>query len=153
MASTVKDTNKIPELIKQLRSLKKYKTRIGIEAPSGDRLYMIGYVHEFGFDITVTDAMRGWFLANGMPLRSDTTKIRIPEKAYFRSGFDRNKSKIEQKMLDLAGDIVGRKKTAFQAREELGDYASGFIKASIDDVQLIESGKLRESIGHRVMRK
>ena len=150
MAGRVKDTNNIPKLIKQLELMDKFKTIIGIQAPSGDDLYKIGYVQEYGFDIKVTDGMRNWFLAQGMPLTADTTHIRIPERSYLRTAFDLNQAKIHRKMEDLALKVANGEMTAYQAREALGPYVSEMIKLKIDDVQLIRSGELRESIGHIV---
>src|SRR5690625_1789886 len=92
--TVIRDDNNIPDLIKQLESLQSNKIQIGITAPSGDEIYMVAWVHEFGINIPVTDRMRVWFLGQGMPLTKGTTHIRIPERSYFRSGYDANESNI-----------------------------------------------------------
>lgn len=149
----VRDENRMPELIKELQSLDKLKVQIGIVAPSGDKLYMIGWVHEFGFEIHVTEKMRGWFLAQGMPLREEITKIRIPERSYFRTGYDRHKASIEQKAITLIDKVLQGEMAARQARDELGEFVSSKIQANIEDVQLVKTGALRDAIGHRVVYK
>lgn len=149
---SVKDKNRIPGLLKQLQSLGDRQVRIGIVAPSGDKLYMVGWVHEFGIDIQVTDKMRAWFLAQGMPLKKETTKITIPERSYFRTGYDKNKAKIEQRAKELTIELLNGKKTAYQVREEIGEFTAGFIRENVEDVGLVDTGALKEAIGYRVVK-
>lgn len=149
---SVKDTNRIPELLKQLKSLDERQIRLGIVAPSGDKLYMIGWVHEFGIDIEVTDKMRAWFFAQGIPLKKETKKITIPERAYFRTGWDKNKSKIEQRAKELTIELLNGKKTAFKVREELGEFAAERIRENVEEVGLVDTGSLRDAIGYRVVK-
>lgn len=146
----ITDNNRIPQLIKELQSLDKFKIQLGIVAPSGDKLYMVAWVHEFGIDIPVTEKMRGWFLAQGMPLKKGITKITIPERSYFRTGFDENKSAIQRKCVELINQVLAGKKTARQAREEIGEFAAKKIQSKVEDVKLVDTGALRDAIGFRV---
>lgn len=147
----VKDVNRIPDLIKQLKSLESYKVQLGIVAPSGDKMYMVARVHEYGVDIPVTDKMRGWFLAQGMPLKKGQVKITIPERSYFRSGWDSNKASISNKVEKAIGDLMDGNKTAYDLRGEIGDYASKKIRDNVQSVGLVDTGDLRDSIGFKVV--
>jgi len=121
--------------------------------PSGDIMYTIGWVHEFGIDIEVTDKMRDWFLAQGMPLQKETTKITIPERSYLRTGFDKNKSAIERRAIELVDGVLQGELTAYEAREALGEFASEKIRSNVEDVKLVKTGALRDAIGFRVVKK
>src|SRR5690625_1811632 len=120
MSVKITDENRIPELIGQLKSLSMMKIELGIVAPSGDILYTIAHVHEYGVNIKVTDKMRGWFLSQGMPLRKGTTHIKIPERSYFRTGFDANKGAIETRIEEKLNAVLQGNSTAYELREEIG---------------------------------
>lgn len=153
MSVRITDENRIPELVQQLESLKKRKVEMGIVAPSGDKMYMIAWVHEFGIDIFVTPKMRGWFLGQGMPLKKNTTHITIPERAYFRTGIYKHNSGIYMKMENIVEQILAGKKTSYEAFDEIGEFASEKVKGNITDVKLVKTGDLRDSIGFRVRLK
>jgi|LSQX01.1.fsa_nt_gb hypothetical protein len=146
----ITDDNKIPELVKELQSLRQYKVQIGIKAPSGDIVYALAWVHEYGIDIHVTEKMRGYFLAHGVPLKKETTKITIPERSYFRTGFDKNKAAIEEKMQELIYKVLALEITAEEARDILGEFVTEKIRNNIVDMKLIKEGKLRDAIGYYV---
>lgn len=149
----VTDDNRIPDLVKQLTSLNRNKIRLGINAPSGDKLYMIAWVHEYGIDIKITPKMRGWFLGQGMPLKANQTHITIPERAYFRTGFDANKSSIDIESEKLLAQLFEGDITARKLNNELGEFAADKISGNVTDVGLVKTGALRDAIGYRVVRK
>lgn len=150
---SVKDVNRIPELSRQLKSFDSLKMRVGVVAPSGAKVYMIAYVHEFGIDIPVTDAMRGWFLAQGMPLRKETTHIKIPERSYIRTGWDKNEASFERKAQELLDKVLQGDMKAYDAREELGRYMAERMRENVQDVGLIKTGDLQESIDFKVVKR
>lgn len=149
----MKDQNRIPQLVRQLNSFNNLKIRIGIMAPSGDKIYMIARVHEYGIDIPVTDKMRGWFLSRGMPLRKDTDRIRIPERSYLRTGYDKNESAFERKAQELINQVLQGTMSAYDAREKLGNYIVEKIQDNVVEVDLVDTEKLKDSIGFRVVKR
>lgn len=153
MSTRITDNNRIPELVRQLKSLDKYKVQLGIVAPSGDKLYMVAWVHEFGIDIHVTPKMRGWFLGQGMPLSKNQTKITIPERSYFRSGYDANQSGIGLEADKLVDQLLQGEISAYDAREGLGEFAAEKVRGNVSSVGLVKTGALRSAIGYRVVRK
>ena len=91
------DNSGLDEVIKNLEDLEKYYVVIGITAKNDSKLIMIANVHEYGCDIPVTDKMRGFFAYNfDVHLKKDTRVIKIPERSFIRSGFD----KCHQKFAD-----------------------------------------------------
>lgn len=153
MSVRITDDNRIPQLVQQLKSLSSRKVQLGIDAPSGDILYTVAWVHEFGVNIKVTNKMRGWFLGQGMPLKKSTTHITIPERGYFRSGFDANENAISSKAEELLDQLMEGKITAYQARKDIGEFAADKISDNVTNVGLVKTGELRDSIGFRVVRK
>ncbi|MEV9641763.1 hypothetical protein ABZ756_13765 [Mammaliicoccus sciuri] len=149
----VRDNNRIPDLARQLQQINRNKIQLGIDAPSGDKLFTVAWVHEYGFDIKVTPKMRGWFLGQGMPLKKSTTHIHIPERAYFRSGFDANQGSINKKAEELLDQLLQGNATAYEINEEIGEFASKKISDNVTNVGLVKTGDLRDSVGFKVVRK
>lgn len=147
------DKNFTPTITRRIEALHKTKVRVGVKAPSGDKLYMIGWVHEFGIDIPVTDKMRGWFLAQDMPLKKDTKKIHIPERSYMRTAFDENKGAIERLAARLFVDMVAQKITPRQVQVKLGKFIQGKVQDKISDAGLIDTGTLKAAIKAEVVSK
>lgn len=62
------------------------KATIGILVPRGSKgqdLEMIARIMEGGATIPVTNRMRKWFAAQGMPLKSTTAALKIPPRPIF----------------------------------------------------------------------
>jgi len=152
MSGKMIDKNQIPGLIKQLNSLKSREVQLGIVAPSGDKMYMVAKVHEYGINIPVTDKMRGWFLAQGMPLQKETKVINIPERGFFRTGFDSNEGEILRTATNAINKVLQGDMTAYEARREVGEFASEKIRNNVSNVGLVKTGELRDSIGFRVVK-
>ncbi|MEK4026299.1 hypothetical protein [Sporosarcina sp. FSL W7-1283] len=149
----VRDNNRIPDLARQLQQINRNKIQLVIDAPSGDKLFTVAWVHEYGFDIKVTPKMRGWFLGQGMPLKKSTTHIHIPERSYFRSGFDANQGSINKKAEELLDLLIQGNATAYEINEEIGKFASKKISENVTSVDLVKTGDLRDAIGFKVVRK
>lgn len=150
---SVKDVNRIPELVRQLKSFDNLKLRVGIFAPGGSKIFMVARVHEYGIDIPVTDKMRAWFLAQGMPLRKDTDRIRIPERSYLRTGWDKNEPAFQRKAAELMDRVLQGEISAYDAREELGEYIVQKIRENVDEVGLVKTGELRAAIDFAVVKR
>lgn len=166
MSATVKDTNNSEELLKELKKLKKSTITVGVIAPDSE-LEMKAKVNEYGATIPVTDKMRGWFAANGYPLKKETKKIVIPERSFVRSGFDENVDGVYAKMRDLIGDVLSLEINADIFANMIGLEMSGKIQKQLRDLRspanskmtvdkkgssnpLIDSGQLVGSIRHEV---
>src|SRR5690606_3329834 len=113
----------------------------------------VARVHEYGIDIPITEKMRNWFLAQGMPLRKDTDRIRIPEKSYLRTGWDKNESSFQRRAAELMDEVLQGRITAYEARERLGEYIVKKIRENVEDVGLIKTGELQEAIGFMVVKR
>lgn len=66
----------------------------------------IGRVHEFGIYIPVTDKMRGWFLAQGHPLRKSTVMIRIPARPFIAPVVKKELPKVQKGMRKAMADTL-----------------------------------------------
>lgn len=88
-------TNKFPSMIASVKALDGKKISVGVLR--GEHKWLAS-IHEYGCRIPVTDKMRNWLKANGLPLKSSTTEIVIPERSFLRAGFD----KYHEQVLDKA---------------------------------------------------
>jgi hypothetical protein len=55
----------------------------GAKGSKGQDLTIVGIVHENGATVPVTDKMRNFFLARGVPLRQETKYLIIPPRPWF----------------------------------------------------------------------
>lgn len=100
----VSDNNRIPHVVSDLSKMEQKKARVGYINNSD--LAMIAAVHEYGARIQVTDKMRGYLAAQGLPLKKETTHITIPERSFLRTGADQNKNAVIRKANELIVDVV-----------------------------------------------
>lgn len=56
--------------------------------PKGQDMWMIARIMEGGATIPVSEKMRGWMAARGVPLKRETTAIHIPPRPLFRPASD-----------------------------------------------------------------
>ena len=101
---TIRDNNRIPEVIADLRKMNQKKAKVGYQA--GSELEMIATVHEFGARIKVTDKMRGYLASQGLHLRAETTHIVIPERSFLRTGADKHEKEVQAKANELIADVI-----------------------------------------------
>lgn len=153
MSIKVEDNNKIPELIKEMESIKASKLEVGVQEEKGSELYMVARVHEYGANIKVTPSMRGYFISQGMPLRKNTKVIKIPERSYLRSGYDANEARINSKIDDVIEEVTQGKMSSDEAREQVGELTADVIRNNVTGVGLVKEGDLRDSIDYRVVSK
>jgi hypothetical protein len=167
MSVTIRDSSNIAELQKTLKRLNREQIRIGVFGSDDDEMVMIARVHEFGADIKVTNKMRGWFSANGFPLKKETTTITIPERSFLRSGYDENAQKIRDKVEDLLPDVLEGNVDTDIFMDMIGTEFAGLIQKKLRNLRtpqnsgmtierkgssnpLVDSGRLVGSIRHEV---
>ena len=170
----IKDTNNIPKYKRILDELFSYKIQIGIFGNSGNykdgtSILLIANVNEFGCQIKVTEKMRNYLRAVGLPLRNDTEYINIPERSFIRSGFDSKQKDIESRSISLLKKVLLMELDVHTYYDLLGDYIAGQLKDYMTDIDsppnhpytikskgssnpLIDSERLIQSITHRVVK-
>lgn len=167
MKVTIKDTNNIDKIIKNLRQLGGKQIKVGLFGKDDSELVMIGAVHEYGVEIPVTPKMRAWFAANGYPLRKETTVIKIPERSWLRSGYDENIDKIADKIERLLPDVLEGQVNPKLFMDAIGMEFAGLIQKKMRDLKnppnssmtverkgsdnpLIDTGRLVGAIRHEI---
>lgn len=63
-------------------------------------------IHEYGCKIKVTPKMRAYLHRQGLHLKKSTEYIIIPERAFLRTGFDKNEKEILDKTDKLIPDVL-----------------------------------------------
>lgn len=125
---TVEDRSRIDEILTNLAELESMYVVVGITASADSKLIMIANVHEYGCDIPVTDKMRGFFLYHfGVPLKKSTTVIKIPERSFIRSGFDKNYEKFAD-YEDLLMKVIDGQIKAKEFYEIIGQASAQTIQ-------------------------
>lgn len=125
--ASVKDTNRIPALTKDLNKTRRRKVKVGIleDMPF---LVKIGVKNEFGSRVKVNDAMFRRLCAlareNGYPT-SDLPKVGetliIPERSFMRSAFEEQAPAIARMAAEKLADVAaGRKEDSYEALYEAG---------------------------------
>ncbi|AJK64940.1 MULTISPECIES: hypothetical protein [Bacillus] len=126
----VRDTNRIPELLRNLEP--KGKMKVGVL--DGDR-QMIAAVHEFGCRIAVTDRMRNYLAAKGLYLKKDTQFINIPERSFLRAGWDENEAEIVQKVEELVNRAIENGDSINDIMNAVGLLAKGRLQTYARDLR------------------
>ncbi|ADE87493.1 hypothetical protein [Deep-sea thermophilic phage D6E] len=167
MKVTIKDTNNIDKITRNLQQLGGKQIKVGLFGKDDSELVMIGAVHEYGAEIPVTPKMRAWFAANGYPLRKETTVIKIPERSWLRSGYDENIDKIAKKIEKMVPDVIEGNVNPRLFMDAIGMEFAGLIQKKMRDLKdppnsqmtierkgsdnpLIDTGRLVGSIRHTV---
>jgi len=167
MSVTIRDTNLLGDMADSLRSLGGKSIKVGVFGSDDSELVTIAAVHEFGAEIPVTPKMRGWFAANGYPLKKDTTVITIPERSWLRSGYDEHIDDIAEKMKNLLPKVLEGNVNPTIFMNMIGLEFAGLIQKKMKDLRdpansamtaerkksdnpLIDTGRLIGSIRHEV---
>lgn len=168
MVTKKEEFNNIPDILKELRYLSTHHIEIGVFGEGDTKILMIARVHEFGTQIQVTEAMRGYLHSIGIHLRADTDKINIPERSFMRAGFDSRKKKIQRQGEKLLIDVLSMKTRAKPALKALGLVMSTQIQEYLTKLRtppnhpatvqnkgssnpLIDGGHLRQSITYKIV--
>lgn len=154
----IKDESRVDELLQILDTLARAKIEIGIigEDRHNDKsditVLAIARIHEFG--VTVTDK-------NGR-------NMNIPQRSFIRGTVDNRQPDINEQVEKILVQIVERDIPVMAGLEALGLMLEGITKDYLTDLKipelkaetirrkgssnpLIDSGKLRDSITHRVV--
>lgn len=124
-------------------------------------------IHEFGATIPVTEKMRNYLAARGLPLRKETTELHIPARPFLGPAFDLYEADLETALKRGLSLLITRHLTLRQFTDELGRIAVGLVVASLDAVTepplhpftiaqkgstkpLIDTGEMRKAISFRV---
>jgi len=172
MKITIRDDNKIPDLIKRLKNLESKRIEAGVFAgkkhPENDiDLADLAKIHEYGVTIEVTPEMRAYLHSIGLHLRDDTTHIRIPERSFIRAGWDNHKEDVEKRIkrflphvmeleidldtfLEAVGKEVEGRLKRFMKKLHYPPNSSFTIRRKGSSNPLIDTGALLDSITHKV---
>lgn len=85
-------------------------------------------IHEYGCDIPVTPKMRAWLHHNGMHLRPETTHIRIPERAFLRTGYDQGIGEVSKHAAMLIAEVNEGRMSADGCMQAIGMELASKIK-------------------------
>lgn len=171
MADYVKDVSNVGLLLDVMKEITSFEIHVGLQADEDSKILMIAHVNEFGFQIKVTDKMRGYLGATGLHLKPETTHINIPERSYIRGGYDANKAKMERIIEELLEQVVLMQISVSQFQNRIGIECVRFIQEFMTDLNspekhpytvdknggktnpLIDTGELREKITYKVVKK
>ena len=147
----ITDTNKIPQLINEIRELRKYAVEVGIFGDDDSFYVMIASVHEFGVTI-----------------QKEGGSIIIPERSFMRTTFDEKKGEWFEFVKRQLNNVLDFKIDAQTLYAHLGAKMVGDIQEKITDLgappnapstikqkgssnPLIDTGGLRMRITFRVV--
>ncbi len=166
----IHDETKVPEFLAMLDELFNTHLEIGVFGEDDSEMVMIASVHEFGVDIKVTDKMRGYLHSIGIHLNPRTRTIKIPERSFIRAGYDKEKENIIRESEKLLEKVLKLEMPVKVFFETLGELIVGMIQKYLTDLSspplhpatiknkgssnpLIDTGRLRDSITYKVVRK
>lgn len=99
--------NQFPKMQATIQRLDGKKVSVGVLG-GGEQTWLAS-IHEYGCKIKVTPKMRKYLAATGLHLKSTTTHITIPERAFLRNGYDESKDEIIAQAEAVLGDVIGGK--------------------------------------------
>lgn len=168
MTVRVEDQSRVQELLKIIQKINSTVIEVGIFGSDDSKILMIANVNEFGLDIKVTPKMRNFLRATGLPLKSSTTHIKIPERSFIRGSYDKNKRRIEVMGEVLIERVLNFEITPQQMFDQIGSNLVGMAQEYLTDLRspanhpytlekkkpktnpLINIGTLRERITFKV---
>ena len=110
--------NDFPKMQARLEQLDGKKVSVGVLG-GGEQTWLAS-IHEYGCRIEVTPKMRKYLAATGLYLKSTTTHITIPERAFLRNGYDECKDDVIDKAEKVLGDVIGGTMSTDQLFELIG---------------------------------
>ena len=114
--------NKFPEMTKQLDLLNGEGVEVGVF--NGEHKWLAP-IHEYGMAIKVTPKMRRYLWGKGLKVGK---VVRIPERSFLRTGYDKNIDDVAKKAGLLLADVAGGKTTARGCYQAVGIALSSKIK-------------------------
>ena len=113
------------EMIQRMKTLDGKGVEVGVL--KGEHKWLAG-IHEFGCNIEITPKMRAYLRGRGLYLKKSTTHIRIPERSFLRTGYDKNRDAVAKKATKCAADVVAGKMTARGCQQAVGMELASKIK-------------------------
>lgn len=131
MSIEIKDENRIPSVVRELKSVKGRNVLIGWWG----EIAGIAAVHEFGARVPVSQKMRNFFAALGFPLKASTKHFVIPERAPLRETADSKDAAdaLESVMEHSLYGVMTGTRTADQHVAAVGETMAAQVKNRITD--------------------
>lgn len=117
--------NDFPSMKKRIDDVNGQAIEVGVL--QGESKWLAS-IHEYGCDIPVTDKMRAYLHGQGLHLKDSTKRIRIPERSFLRTGFDKNRDEVMKKAHLMMADVIGGKMNAEALFKGVGLELSSKIK-------------------------
>ena len=95
--------NDFPSMRKRLDGINGKGVEVGVL--QGEHAWLAS-IHEYGCDIPVTPKMRAYLHRMGLHLKESTTHIRIPERAFLRTGYDEAKDDAMKHARQMLADVI-----------------------------------------------
>lgn len=92
-----------PSMRKRLEAVNGGAVEVGVL--QGESAWLAS-IHEYGCDIPVTEKMRVFLHSQGLHLKESTTHIHIPERSFLRSGYDKHKDAVMDKIKLMLVDVA-----------------------------------------------
>lgn len=125
-----------PDMIKRLKEVAGSAVEVGVL--KGEHAWLAS-IHEYGCNIPVTPKMRKFLAARGLYLKKETAYIRIPERSFLRSGYDKHRDAVMKKASLLLADVASGKMTARGCQQAVGMELSSKIKDYARDLSSPEN--------------
>lgn len=165
----IHDVSYVPQLEKALRYIESHYIEVGISSKEKGDILMKAHVNEFGFQIEVTDSMRGYLSANGLHLKASTKHINIPERSFIRAGYDTHRKRIGQLGDDMLEQVISGRLSPEAMYDSIGQECVTLIQDYMTELRtpknhpftiqeknssnpLIHTGELRSKITYEVKR-
>lgn len=116
--------NKFPEMERAAAELNGRRVSVGV---FGEQAWLAG-IHEYGCKIKVTDKMRAYLHSQGLHLKASTEYITIPERAFLRTGFDRERDGVVDSVEAIMCDVMSGHMSVDQFLGMVGQILSSNIK-------------------------
>ncbi|MBU2648517.1 hypothetical protein KKI24_27670 [bacterium] len=135
----------------------------------GINLAKLATVHEYGTQINVTQKMRMYLMATGLPLKKETTQITIPARPFMRQTFDEQEPELSRAADRLEKKVLNGLSTKRDALAELGQRHRQAIQRNMKTkgkfepnhpytldkkkpktTPLIDTGRMRQAIDYEV---
>jgi hypothetical protein len=132
---TVKDQNRVPELLNELKNLRGKRVLIGVFGKEESDLYLKASVNEYGVKIEVTPKMRAFLHYKGLHLKPSTQQIEVPERSFLRSTFDENLLKIKKDAQGRIAKIIAGEISAKQLLDTIGSDMEKAVKEKVRSIR------------------
>lgn len=117
--------NDFPSMRKRVDAINGQGVEVGVL--QGEHAWLAP-IHEYGCDIPVTPKMRAYLHRQGLHLKESTTRIRIPERSFLRTGYDQNRDDVMKKASQMMADVIDGKTSAEALFKGVGVELSSAIK-------------------------